>query len=200
MPSAHVHPVTSHIFQYVFFGDHLFEDLSACYSVVGIATGYGLYDYGVGFQVPLGSTISSSPRRPDRLWGSPNLLANGYRGLFPRGSSGRAVKLATHLQLVPRSRKYGSIHPLLHTPSWRSAYLFKYRDNFTLSAYFPRQCALFVTLADGMAKFRIISTFVLFHSYRSSFARGNSHPLFQPPFIPTHSLQQSHRIHQDGQP
>jgi hypothetical protein len=27
----------------------------------------------------------------------------------------------THLQLVPRSRKCGSIHPLPHTPSWRSA-------------------------------------------------------------------------------
>jgi hypothetical protein len=29
--------------------------------------------------------------------------------------------LAIHLQLVPMSRKYGSIHPLPHTPSWRSA-------------------------------------------------------------------------------
>jgi hypothetical protein len=26
------------------------------------------------------------------------------------------VKLTTHLQLVPRSRKYGSIHPLPHMP------------------------------------------------------------------------------------
>jgi hypothetical protein len=33
---------------------------------------------------------------------------------------------------VPRSRKRGSIHPLLHTPSWRSAQLVKHRDNFTL--------------------------------------------------------------------
>jgi hypothetical protein len=42
------------------------------------------------------------------------------------------VKLTTHLQLVPRSRKYGSIHPLPHTPLWCSAQLVKHRDNFTL--------------------------------------------------------------------
>jgi hypothetical protein len=34
---------------------------------------------------------------------------------------GRGVKLNTHLQLVPRSRKCGSIHPLPHTSSWRNA-------------------------------------------------------------------------------
>jgi hypothetical protein len=31
------------------------------------------------------------------------------------------VKLTTHLKLVPRSRKNGSIHPLRHTSSWRSS-------------------------------------------------------------------------------
>jgi hypothetical protein len=45
---------------------------------IGIATGYGLDDRGVGVRVPVGSRIFSSPRCP------PNLLSNGYE-IFPRG-------------------------------------------------------------------------------------------------------------------
>jgi hypothetical protein len=52
------------------------------------------------------------------------------------------MKLTTHPQLVPRSRKCGSIHPLPHTPSWRSAELVKHRDNFTFTCI-PRSGYLF---------------------------------------------------------
>jgi hypothetical protein len=51
-------------------------------SAVGIATGYGLDDWEVGVRVPIGSRIFTSPFRPDRRWGPPNLLYNVYRALF----------------------------------------------------------------------------------------------------------------------
>jgi hypothetical protein len=52
--------------------------------IVGIATGYGLDGGGVGVRVAVGSRIFASSSRSDRLWASPNLLSNGYRGLFIR--------------------------------------------------------------------------------------------------------------------
>jgi hypothetical protein len=62
-----------------------YDTLASRDSTVGIATGYGLDGQGVGVQVPVGSRIFSSPRRPDRFWGPFNLLSNGYWELFPRG-------------------------------------------------------------------------------------------------------------------
>jgi hypothetical protein len=38
---------------------------------------------GAEVRAPVGSKMFTSPCRPDRLWGSPNLLKNGYRGSFP---------------------------------------------------------------------------------------------------------------------
>jgi hypothetical protein len=83
---------------------------------------------------------SSSPSRVNNfLFSTSSRLALGLTqppiqwvaaALSP-GVSGCGVKLTTHLQLVPRSRKCGSIHPLPRTSSWHSAYLVKHSDNFT---------------------------------------------------------------------
>jgi hypothetical protein len=64
-------------------------------------------------------------------------IVTGY-GLDDRevGVGVRGVKRpgrkADHSQLVQKSRKLGSIHPLPQTSSWRSASLVKHRDNFTV--------------------------------------------------------------------
>jgi len=47
-------------------------------SSVGIATGYGLDGPGIKSQ------WRDFPPHPDRRWGTPSLLYNGYR-VFPRG-------------------------------------------------------------------------------------------------------------------
>jgi hypothetical protein len=54
-------------------------------NVVGITNGYGLGDGGV----LVDSRIFSSPCRPDRIWGPPNLLFSGSGGSFPGGEAAR---------------------------------------------------------------------------------------------------------------
>jgi hypothetical protein len=49
-------------------------------SAVGIETSYRMDDREVGVRVSEGSRIFSSSLHPDRLWGPPSLLSNGYRG------------------------------------------------------------------------------------------------------------------------
>jgi hypothetical protein len=80
--------------------------------VVGIATGYGLDDRGVGVRVPVESRIFFSPRRPASYPMGTGALSPGVKwpGLE-----------ADHTSNVSMSRKCGSIHPLPHTSSWRSA-------------------------------------------------------------------------------
>jgi hypothetical protein len=52
-------------------------------SSVGIATGYGLDDRGVGVRGLVWSRIFSSPRRSDRLWDPPTSYPNGTGSSFP---------------------------------------------------------------------------------------------------------------------
>jgi hypothetical protein len=86
-------------------------------SAIGIATGYGLDDRRVGIRVSTGSrffTLSISSRSALVLT---QAAIQWAQGLFSWEQSGRGAKLTTHFQLVPRSRKRGSTHPLLNTSS-----------------------------------------------------------------------------------
>jgi hypothetical protein len=75
-------------------------------SVVGTATGYGLDDRGVGVRVPVGST-----QHPIQ-W-VPGVLS--LRVKRPGREAHHSPPACAEIT------KYGSIHPLPHTPSWRSA-------------------------------------------------------------------------------
>jgi hypothetical protein len=60
--------------------------LSLCpFSVVAVATGYGLDYRRVGVLGPVGSRMFISPYRPYRFWGTHNLLSNGYWGAVSPG-------------------------------------------------------------------------------------------------------------------
>jgi hypothetical protein len=92
-------------------------------SVVGIATGYGLDDRGVG--VKLGSRIFSSSHRPEVVLGSTQLPIQRLPGALSPAVKWPGCEATTHLQLVPRSRKCGSIHspppPFAFVGSWGCA-------------------------------------------------------------------------------
>jgi hypothetical protein len=76
-------------------------------SVASIAIGYGLDDREVGAGVPVGSRIFPMSSRPALGPTQPPIQWEP------------GVKLTTHLQLVPRSRKCGSVHQLPHMTLWR---------------------------------------------------------------------------------
>jgi hypothetical protein len=55
---------------------------------------------------------------------------------------------SVHLQLVPRPRIGGPIHPLPHMTSWQSAQLVKHRDSFTFIFYILS--SLFTTITFSL--------------------------------------------------
>jgi hypothetical protein len=90
-------------------------------SAVSIAIGYELDDQGVGVRVPLGARILHFSMSSRPALGPTQFLSNGYRGLLPPRVKLLGRETDRYPQLVPTSRKRGSMHPLLHTPSSRSA-------------------------------------------------------------------------------
>jgi hypothetical protein len=76
-------------------------------SAVGIATGYGLDDHGVGVRVLIGPSIFTFPGSGVH----PTSYPAGTGGSFSEGKAAGGVKLGTHPEVVPRSVKRESIHP-----------------------------------------------------------------------------------------
>jgi hypothetical protein len=81
--------------------------IAQCYSA-GLRAGWS------GVRVPGGVGISSPHHRVQTGSGAhPASYTMGTRSSFPGGKAAGAWKLTTQLNLVPRSRLCGSIHPLL---------------------------------------------------------------------------------------
>jgi hypothetical protein len=91
------------------------------YNSAGIATSYGLEDRD---SIPGRGKTSSSPQRPDWLWGPPTLLCNGYWGL-------KAVGTWTwpFFSIWGRQRM---VELYLYSPVFMTWCLIKDRANFTL--------------------------------------------------------------------
>jgi hypothetical protein len=105
----------------------------------GIATGYGL-DGRCLIPNP-GERCLSSSERPDRIWGPPSLLCNGF---FSAGKSAGTWSLPLIFIWCRRQEwwSYISIHTPM--PSCR-------RDNFTLAVPFMRYCGVYHALGyDGL--------------------------------------------------
>jgi hypothetical protein len=79
-----------------------------------------------------GWEFSSSPPRPQRLWGPPSLLSNGYQGALSLGVKrpGREADYSPPSAEVKEWVELYICYP--NTPSWRGAQL-KHRDNLTPS-------------------------------------------------------------------
>jgi hypothetical protein len=92
--------------------------VASYYSAVGIATGYERPRGRSSSPGTVKNFLFSTSSRP--ALGSTEPPIQWVLGASSPGVN-RPGPEADHSQLVPRSRRYGSIHPLPHTPSWHSA-------------------------------------------------------------------------------
>jgi hypothetical protein len=102
----------------------VFEKLTVAQSwdsAVGIATGYGLDGQGIGARVPVGARFSPLTVVQTSCRAHPGSYRMGTVASFPGDKTTGDMKLTFHLQLAPSSRIRGSIHPLPHMSSMRSA-------------------------------------------------------------------------------
>jgi hypothetical protein len=98
-------------------------------SSVGIATSYGM---GGLDSIPNSAEFFSSPQRPDRQWGPPSLLSNGYRWLFSRWLKRPGCEADHSPPSRAEVKNAGTITPLPFTSSWLGDYLVKHRNNSAL--------------------------------------------------------------------
>jgi hypothetical protein len=71
-------------------------------SVVGISTGYGLDDWGIGVRVRVWSRIFSSSRRRDRVWGvSPGVKRQGRETAYSPPTSAEVKKMRIYTSTPP---------------------------------------------------------------------------------------------------
>jgi hypothetical protein len=112
--------VSRHFMCYLAFIQNIWG-ISSPDSALGIATGYGLDDRRIGVRAPVGIRIWFFRNAQTGSEVHQTSCQIGTGGSFPGGKVVGEWSLTTHLQLVPKSRKCGSIHPLPHTSSWRSA-------------------------------------------------------------------------------
>jgi hypothetical protein len=93
----------------------LFPAFCVATSSVGIATGCRLFGPGGKNSTPGRCHIFFSPRHPVRFCGPPSHMSYGYLGAICPELKRQECEADSELQLLPRSRRHGYIHPIPRT-------------------------------------------------------------------------------------